>query len=67
MSKKVGKYVYLTQKEMQSIVEYIKTKGRVNRVELAAKCNTIIRVNPKGEDLQIINQEENNLLQDIQK
>jgi hypothetical protein len=61
----LGKYVYLTQNEMQSIVEYIKSKGRVNRAELAAECNKLIRVNPKGEDLQIIHQQENYLLQDV--
>lgn len=45
-----GKYVYITVEEMQELAAWLQRKGRVNRGELVAACNRIVRLNPTEED-----------------
>jgi len=51
---------------MNSVISYVKSKGRVTKSDLANECNRIIRVNPKGEDLEKIEKEEKDLIRDVQ-
>merc|ERR1712242_127363 len=52
-----GKYVYITAEEMSGVAEWLKSKGRINRADLVAACNRIIRLNPTEEDKAKLQQE----------
>ncbi|CAE7264181.1 unnamed protein product [Symbiodinium necroappetens] len=45
-----GKYIYITAEEMGEVAAWLKRKGRVNRAELVAGCNKLIRLDPTAED-----------------
>jgi len=45
-----GKFVYITAEEMAGVSEWLKNKGRINRADLVAACNKIVRLNPTEED-----------------
>ncbi|CAK9052396.1 unnamed protein product [Durusdinium trenchii] len=45
-----GKYIYITLEEMASVASWLKKKGRINRADLVAGCNKLIRLNPTEED-----------------
>lgn len=42
-------------------------KGKVNRADLIAECNKIIKLEASEKDKLIINQEENKLLNEVSK
>ncbi|CAJ1396855.1 unnamed protein product [Effrenium voratum] len=52
-----GKYIYITVEEMASVAEWLKRKGRVNRADLVAGCNKLIRLNPTEEDKEKLDAE----------
>merc|ERR1712113_1004509 len=52
-----GKYIYITQDEMSGVAEWLKKRGRINRADLVAACNRIIRLNPTEEDKVKLQQE----------
>mmetsp|Transcript_49874 Transcript_49874/g.97803 ORF Transcript_49874/g.97803 Transcript_49874/m.97803 type:complete len:342 (+) Transcript_49874:20-1045(+) len=39
-----GKYIYISQEEMESVVSFIKQKGRVNITEVVKHCNQHIKL-----------------------
>lgn len=45
-----GKFVYITPEEMSEMAKWLKSKGRINRADLVAACNKIVRLNPTDED-----------------
>ncbi|CAE7457307.1 unnamed protein product [Symbiodinium natans] len=45
-----GKYIYITAEEMEAVASWLKRKGRINRADLIAGCNKLIRLNPTAED-----------------
>lgn len=45
-----GKYVYITAEEMAGVATWLKKRGRINRPDLVANCNKIVRLNPTAED-----------------
>jgi len=45
-----GKYIYITIEEMAAVAAWLKKKGRINRADLVAGCNKLIRLNPTQED-----------------
>lgn len=45
-----GKFVYITVEEMAGVAEWLKNKGRINRADLVAACNKLVRINPTEED-----------------
>lgn len=49
-----GKYIYITKKEMESVLNYIKSKGRVSRADLLIECNKLIKLDPSAKDKQLI-------------
>merc|ERR1740138_1329402 len=52
-----GKFVYITIEEMVGVAEWLQKKGRINRADLVAACNRIIRLNPTEEDKARLQQE----------
>jgi len=42
-----GKYIYITPKELESVKNYIVSKGRVARSDLIAECNRLIKLKPE--------------------
>lgn len=55
-----GKYIYISQEEMQAVADYIKREGRVSISHLASKSNQFIDLEPKPqiiEDLSIAEEE----------
>jgi hypothetical protein len=44
-----GKYIYITQEELEEVVKYIDGQGRVSIRQLARACNRIIRLEPDEE------------------
>ena len=41
-----GKYIYITQEELEEVTKYIDGQGRVSIRQLARACNRIIRLEP---------------------
>ncbi|CAD8122124.1 unnamed protein product [Paramecium sonneborni] len=62
-----GKYIHIRQKEIESLINYINARGRMNRSELLNESNRIIRLEPSKEDLKKIYEEEQKLLSDLQQ
>lgn len=52
-----GKFIYLTSEEMTAVAEWLKSKGRINRADLVAACNKIVRLNPAEKDKAKLQQE----------
>lgn len=52
-----GKFIFITVEEMASMAEWLKNKGRINRADLVAACNKIVRLNPTAEDKVKLQQE----------
>lgn len=44
-----GKYLYISQEEMQAVADYIKRQGRVSISHLASKSNQFIDLEPKSQ------------------
>ncbi|XP_027170799.1 DDRGK domain-containing protein 1 [Coffea eugenioides] len=44
-----GKYIYISQEEMNAVAEYIKREGRVGISHLASKSNQFIDLEPKSQ------------------
>lgn len=52
-----GKYIYISQEEMNAVAEYIKREGRVSISHLASKSNQFIDLEPKsqfGDDISSV-------------
>lgn len=62
-----GKYIYITNKEMEAVINYIRSKGRVTRSDLLIECNKIIKLNPTGKEKEVLIEEENLILQEAEK
>lgn len=41
-----GKFIYISDDEMKEVAAWLQKKGRINRSELVAACNRIVRLNP---------------------
>lgn len=39
-----GKFIYITEDEMEKVVKYIQRKGRMSLSELSKECNKLIRL-----------------------
>lgn len=39
-----GKFIYITEEEMDKVVKYIQRKGRMSLSELSKECNKLIRL-----------------------
>merc|ERR1712190_675247 len=52
-----GKYVYITKEEMAGVADWLRKRGRINRADLVAACNRIIRLNPTEGDMAKLEQE----------
>lgn len=57
-----GKFIYITEEELQAVKKYIERRGRVSRAELCAESNRLIRLEPKEEDKARIAEEEKALI-----
>lgn len=57
-----GKFIYITEDELQSVKKYIEKRGRVSRAELCAESNRLIRLEPREEDRIKIAEEEKALI-----
>lgn len=49
-----GKYIYISQEEMQAVADYIKRQGRVSISHLASKSNQFIDLEPKAQYVEEI-------------
>eukprot|EP00933_Yihiella_yeosuensis_P030114 TRINITY_DN23791_c0_g1_i1.p1 TRINITY_DN23791_c0_g1~~TRINITY_DN23791_c0_g1_i1.p1 ORF type:complete len:300 (+),score=121.55 TRINITY_DN23791_c0_g1_i1:90-989(+) len=45
-----GKYIYITAEEQAAVADWLQKRGRINRSDLVAACNRIVRLNPTEED-----------------
>lgn len=45
-----GRFIYVTVEEMASVAEWLKSKGRINRSDLVAACNQLVRLIPTDQD-----------------
>jgi hypothetical protein len=62
-----GKYIYLTDKELNSIEKLFMNRGRISKAELIKECNKIIRFTPTEEDKAKILQQQNKILQNFEE
>ena len=53
-----GKYIYISQEEMQAVADYIKRQGRVSISHLASKSNQFIDLEPKAQFVEEISSTE---------
>lgn len=53
-----GKYIYISQEEMQAVADYIKRQGRVSISHLASKSNQFIDLEPKAQFVEEISSAE---------
>ena len=49
-----GKYIYISQEEMQAVADSIKRQGRVSIAHLASKSNQFIDLEPKAQFVEEI-------------
>lgn len=61
-----GKYIYLTEKEINSLLKIFMNRGRISKTELIKECNKIIRFTPTEEDKQKILEEQNKMLKNFE-
>lgn len=45
-----GKFISISPEEMEQVARWLKQKGRINRADLVAGCNRLVRLNPTAED-----------------
>lgn len=45
-----GKFIYITEDEMNKVVDFIKQRGRVSIQELARESNRLIKLDPNEDD-----------------
>jgi len=60
-----GKYLYITQQEMSDVAAWLTDKGRLNRKELLAACNRLIRMDPTADDLDTLRREARSTMESI--
>lgn len=60
-----GKYIYIDAQEMSAVAAWLKKKGRINRVDLVAACNRLIRLNPTEEDQALLESEARSAAADL--
>ncbi|POO00438.1 DDRGK domain containing protein [Trema orientale] len=53
-----GKYIYISQEEMQAVADYIKRQGRVSISHLASKSNQFIDLEPKAQFVEEVSSTE---------
>lgn len=41
-----GKFIYISQKELEDVAKFIKQRGRVSIIDLAESSNDLINLNP---------------------
>ncbi len=46
-----GKFIFITQEELEAVAKFIKQRGRVSISELAESSNTLINLNPDNKDV----------------
>ena len=46
-----GKFIYITQEELEAVAKFIKQRGRVSITELAESSNLLINLNPDNKDV----------------
>ena len=61
-----GKFIYITEEEMNAVKKFIERKGRVSRLDLARESNRLIRLNPTAEDKAKIEAEEKALVSNLE-
>mmetsp|Transcript_13531 Transcript_13531/g.25477 ORF Transcript_13531/g.25477 Transcript_13531/m.25477 type:complete len:289 (-) Transcript_13531:71-937(-) len=57
-----GKYIFITEKELEAVRAYIERRGRISRAELCAEANRLIRLEPTPEDKALIEDEDKKLM-----
>ena len=62
-----GKYIYVTEKEMNMIENLFMKRGRINKGDLIKECNKIIKFEPTEEDKIKIAEEQKEMLEKIEK
>ncbi len=62
-----GKYIYITEKEMNMIEKMFQNRGRINKNDFIKECNRIIRFEPNEEDKIKIQNEQKKILEKIEK
>ena len=62
-----GKYIYVTEKEMNMIENLFIRRGRINKMDLIKECNKIIKFEPTEEDKIKIAEEQKEMLEKIEK
>lgn len=60
-----GKYIYLTIKELEGILNLIKSQGKINRADLVKECSRIVHMEPSAEAKAKIAKEEEEFKQQL--
>ena len=61
-----GKYIYITEKEMNMIEKMFMNRGRITKAELIKECNRLIKFEPTEEDKVKIAEEQKKMLEKIE-
>ena len=52
-----GKYILITEEELQSIVKTMREKGRISKQTLVKEANRLVRLSPLEKDLEAMKEE----------
>lgn len=52
-----GNYLYISKEELQSVVEWLQQKDKINKAEIVVECNKLIKANPTEEDVAKLQKE----------
>ena len=48
-----GKFIYISEEELQAVADFIKKRGRVSIAELVSSSNTLINLQPENSQLTV--------------
>lgn len=60
-----GKFIYLSEEEIQELERKFQEKGKLNRMELVETFSKVVRMEPLPEDLQKLREFESQFDQEI--
>lgn len=60
-----GKYIYLTVKELDGILNLIRSQGKITRADLVTECSRIVNMEPSAEARAKIEREEEEFKQQL--
>lgn len=62
-----GKYIYIEKEEIESLLNCVEKKGKFTKSEMISEFSKLVRLEPKEEDLKVIEEQNNAFSNEINK